>query len=135
MIRSSAEPSERRRRAVALRILVEHLLAVATAKEHGSPREVRAVLRGIAVDDHAADRVLGLDPYRGRRDRLRVGADCLLAPAMLDDLGEDAHGDLFGSDRADVEPGRGLEPCEPIRRGATGLQALEAHRGSPATRA
>src|SRR5437899_10619033 len=121
MIRTSTEPSERR--AVSLRILVEHLLAVATAEEHDSPGEVRAVLRGRAVDGHAADRVLGLDPHRGRRDRLRAGADRLLAPTMLDDLGEDAHCDLIGSDRADVEPGRGLEPAEAIGRGAPCLQA------------
>src|SRR5213593_220668 len=129
MIRTSTEPSERR--SVALRILVEHLLAVATAKEHDSPGEVRAVLRGRAVDGHAADRVLGLDPHRGRRDRLRAGADRLLAPAMLDDLGEDAHGDLLWGDSADVESGGGLEPAKAIWRSATSLQALENYSGSP----
>src|SRR6058998_2671078 len=104
VIRASRATSERR--AVALGILVEHLLAVAAAEIHRTSRELRAKLRGCAVDDHAADRVLRFDADRDRRSRLRLDADGLLGPAMLDDLGEDAHGDLFGRHRTDVEAGR-----------------------------
>src|SRR4029453_19350447 len=123
-----------KRGAVALGILVEHLLAVAAAEIHGPLRELRAKLRGRAVDHHAADRVLGFDADRSRGRRLRFRAHCLLAAAMLDDLGEDAHGDLFGGDRADIEPGRRLESAETVGRGAALLHPLEDHRGAPPAR-
>src|SRR5439155_603911 len=102
---------------------------------YGPLRELRAELCGRAVDDHAEDRVLRVDPGRDRRWlRLRLGRARLVAPAMLDDLGEDAHRDLFGCHRADVEPGRRPEPTAPLGRHATLLEAFEDHPGPPATR-
>ncbi len=67
-----------------------------------------------AVDPHPADRV-----DRGLRGR-RLHREARLGGApVLDDLGEDADGDLVRAHRADVEPGGRLEPRE----------ALEAHAG------
>src|SRR5262245_3683989 len=122
------------RGAIALGLLVEHLLAVATAEVHGALRELRAELRGHAVDHHAADRILRLDANQHGRGGLRLDGDGLVTAAVLDDLGEDAHGDLFWGDRADVEPGRRLEPAEPVGRGAALLHALHNRRGAPLAR-
>src|SRR5207249_4787798 len=102
------------REAVPLRILVEHLLAVAAAEIHRTSRELRAELHGRTVDDHSTDRVLRFDPDGGR-GWLRLGVADLVAPAMLDDLGENAHRDLLGRHRADVEPRRRLQPAAPLR--------------------
>src|SRR5690348_17585361 len=50
-----------------------------------------------------SDRVLRVDPDSGRGwlRRLSLGAAGLVAAAMLDDLGENAHRDLLGRQRAD----------------------------------
>src|SRR5262249_34400971 len=126
--------SERERGAVAPGVLVERLLAVAAAEVNRLARELRAMLCGHAVDHHAADWVLRLDPDRRRRERHSFGGGKLRAAPVLDDLGGDADGDLLRRDGADVEPGGGLQSAEALRLGATRLQRLEDHRGPAAAR-
>src|SRR5262249_58549808 len=105
------------RRAVALGVLIEHLLAMAATEVHRASGELRTELRGRAVDHHAADRVPGLDADESRGCRLRLRTQRLLATAVLNDLGEEAHRDLFGGDPTHVGPGprpeaaRSLQPA------------------------
>src|SRR5215813_4268574 len=90
-------------------VAVERRLAVGAAEVHDAGRGLGTVLGRRDVDAHSADRV-----DRRRRGR-RFGRDAGLGRApMLDDLREDADGDLVRALRADVEPGGRLEPRETL---------------------
>src|SRR5436309_1077988 len=100
---------ERPRRLRARRLAIERRLARPAAEVHEAGGGLGAVLRRGDVDAHPTDRV-----DRGLRGR-RLHREARLGRApVLDDLGEDADGNLVWAHRADVETGGRLEPREAL---------------------